>query len=93
MQIRNLKVKFKHKDVDLEDVKAMYTLTVVNVRYLKATLNHLAAMVNGLTSKKDEVLRSGYNKRIKVAAKRLKEEELWLTIYTNTLNKHNVTLN
>lgn len=90
----NVKVtNVKYKPLDLNDVVGMLHIAIVNARYLKATVHHLSAVVNGLTSKKDEPLRHAYERKIKRAQAKQQEEEFWVAFYTKTLNKHNVKAN
>lgn len=83
----------KYKLLTINDVVEMRTIAIVNVRGLKATINHLSAMVHGLTSKKDDAVRHAYERRVKQAQAKQAEEEYWIAFYTKTLNKHNVKVN
>jgi hypothetical protein len=91
MQVRVKNIKFK--PLTLDNVIELYTTATVNVRYLKATINHFDGMVNTLTGKKDEALRSSYKRKVEIAKARLQDEQHWIQIYQHTLNKHHVTIN
>jgi hypothetical protein len=91
MQVRVKNIKFK--PLTLDNVIELYTTATVNARYLRASINHFDGMVKSLTSKKDEALRSSYERKVKSAKARLQDEQHWIQIYQQTLNKHHVTIN
>lgn len=80
----------RYKPLDLNDVVEMHRISIVNSRYLTATVHHLSAMVNALTAKVDKPLRDAYELKVKLAQKRLLEEQKWVLVFANTLSKHNV---
>ena len=91
MQVIIKNIRFK--PLTLANVIELYTTATINARYLKATINHFNGMVESLTGKKDEALRSSYARKVTVAKARLQDEQHWIKIYQHTLNKHNVTIN
>jgi len=73
VKITNVKLK----PLNWDDIHDMVRITCVNVRGLKASINHLSAMVEHLSAKKDEDARKEYQRRIKRAQRRLTEETMW----------------
>lgn len=73
VKITNVKIK----KLNWADIHDMQRITCVNIRGLKATINHLSAMVEHLSAKKDEDARKEYQRRIKKAQRYLAIEKEW----------------
>jgi len=84
-----VKIRLKsYKPLTRNDIVEMIGICLSNARYLRATIHHLSAMVEALSSKKDEDARKGYQRRIKRAQSRLEEEEGWILVYETVLSKN-----
>lgn len=86
VRIRNVKLK----PLNWADIQDMARITLVNVRGLKATINHLSAMVEHLSAKKDEDARKSYQRQVKLAELRMAEEKMWNEFFNRLItNKQN----